>query len=149
MFGVQFYGECWSGPKFGCTYDKLRKSNACVDENLLQCSDDSSTLCSGHSKHEIYVYVPVGIPDSAICPLDSPTTPLPSITTVTTTASTGRPIVKCYGYEYQLRKVGCFKTHAIPTRRFPELVLTAKDKRSKVFVGYEFHKQEYTTFLKR
>lgn len=60
IFGLQFYGECWSGENASLTYARDGKSDRCVSavDNELQlqpCKDDSSEACTGASQSN-YVY---------------------------------------------------------------------------------------------
>lgn len=60
IFGLQFYGECWSGENASLTYARDGKSDRCVsavdNESQLQpCKDDSSEACTGASQSN-YVY---------------------------------------------------------------------------------------------
>ena len=161
MFGLQFYGECWSGPKAGCTYDKFGKTNGCVNENHARCSDDSTMLCSGDNAKHTYVYVPAKSPDVPLCPTTLPTKPQTTrkvITTSkiiptprTTAIPTGPATIKCGNIEYKLIKLGCWKKFGYirPPQVLPELLLTAKDKTSTAYAGYEFYKQKYKDFIHR
>ena len=144
VFGLQFYGECWSGPRVGCTYRKFDKANECVNENLKTCSDSTSRLCSGHSSQEMYVYVPVYPPPVELCLTTTPT----SITTVTTTAP---PTVRCGNVEYKLRKLGCWseRSDSNMPAAIPELLLTARDSKSKAYAGYRIDTSNYAQFLDR
>ena len=157
MFGLQFYGECWSGPRAACTYKTFGKSYKCLNEKLGQCRDKSSRLCSGQNTEDIYVYIPTDTPGGLTCPATIPTTP-PKITTptptkkiTTPTIPTGPPKIKCGNVEYKLTKLGCWKDlgHITPPRAMPELLLTARDKWSNVYVGYDYHKMGYEVFINR
>lgn len=60
IFGLQFYGECWSGANASQTYAKDGGSDRCVSavDNELElqpCKDDSSEACTGASMSN-YVY---------------------------------------------------------------------------------------------
>ena len=147
VFGLQFYGECWSGHRAGCSYDKFGKTSGCVNENHAKCSDDSTMLCSGNSPKHTYVYVPADTPDASLCPTTIPTT-TPKVPT-TTPIPIGPPIIKCGNVEYKLTKLGCWKDygHIRPPRVLPELLLTAKDTTSSVYAGYKFYKEEYKHFI--
>ena len=122
-----------------------------MNGNFQRCSDRISSLCSGQSSKTLYAYVPVNAPGGATCPKTSPTTPRrtppPTIKT-TTVVPTGPPTVRCNNIEYKLTKLGCWNERE-PAIALPELLLTAKDKNSKVYVGYEFHKTKYNEFIKR
>ena len=85
-------------------------------------------------------------------PTKKMTTPTKLITTPkTTTIPIGPPVIKCGNVEYKLTKLGCWKEygHVRPPRILPELLLTAKDKTSSVYAGYEFYKQKYSDFIRR
>lgn len=45
VIGLQFYGECWSGPDGEKTYDKYGKSNKCIDGNFRSFSNVSNSGC--------------------------------------------------------------------------------------------------------
>ena len=150
------YGQCWSGPQAGCSYQKFGKTNRCVNENMLQCSDDSTMLCSGDTNGNTYVYVPDGTP--VTCPTTIPTKPqttsqiftTPQTTPrVTTQIPKGPPVVRCDNVEYKLTKLGCWNEQISPPRAMDELLLTSRDKRSHVYVGYDFDTHNYAAFLKR
>ena len=176
LFGLKLYGECWSGQKAGCIYNMMGKDKDCVNEEFKKCSDDSSKLCSGGRDRHVYVYVPAYINEDQICPMETPTdimgsittqlpsrttkrttavtkrpetTLLPSIPTPTTVVPTGPPIVNCYGHQYKLKKLGCYKETYSEPRAVPELLLTARDKSSSHYVGYDLNKYNYPTFLER
>lgn len=140
MFGLQFYAECWSGPRVGCTYKKFGQASECVNENLKRCSDGTSRLCSGHSSEELYVYVPTYPPPIQLCPSLPPTT-----------SPTGPPSIQCENVEYKLTKLGCWKEFGdtMPPRAITELLLTARDRKSSVYVGYDFDKNNYQDFIRR
>lgn len=174
IFGLQFYGECWSGPEIGCTYQKFGRTNRCVNQNMAQCSDDSTLLCSGDHARTTYVYVPDDTP--VTCPTNIPTQTITSKVTpkiipqtsstpkttlqiitspkttprVTTPIPKGPPVVKCGNVEYKLTKLGCWDElgDTRPPRAMPELLLTSRDKLSPVYVGYGFG-HTYSAFLKR
>ncbi|XP_048588340.1 uncharacterized protein LOC5512415 isoform X2 [Nematostella vectensis] len=55
FFGVQDYGECWSGPEAGDTYDTYGASANCVDTTRGACVDASNTTCCG-KENANYVY---------------------------------------------------------------------------------------------
>ena len=159
VFGLQFYGECWSGPRAGCTYKQFGKTYGCVNENKYTCSDDSGLLCSGNSPTHTYVYVPADKSNALFCPTTIPTEreTTPMITTTpkpvpkTTSIPIGPPRIKCGNVEYHLTKLGCWKEfgHIRPPRVLPELLLTAKDTKSSVYAGYQFYKQKYEDFIHR
>ena len=164
MFGLQFYGECWSGPRAACTYKTFGNSYNCVNEKLAKCWDGSSRLCSGQNIDDIYVYIPADTPGGLTCPTTIPTTPKVTtptkkittptklITTPKTTSTPiGPPIIKCGNVEYKLTKLGCWKDlgDISPPRAMPELLLTARDKWSSVYSGYEYHKMGYDVFIQR
>ncbi|XP_020909041.1 uncharacterized protein LOC110246994 [Exaiptasia diaphana] len=55
IFGLQFYGECWSGEG---DYKKLgieSRKTKCVDGNYKQCDDNNKDVCVG-AQHTNYVY---------------------------------------------------------------------------------------------
>ena len=171
VFGLQFYGQCWSGPRAACHYKTFGKSYKCVNEKLGQCLDKSSRLCSGQNAEDIYVYIPTYTPGGLTCPTTIPTTrkmttptkkmttptkkmttPTKLITTPkTTTIPIGPPVIKCGNVEYKLKKLGCWKDlgDITPPRAMPELLLTARDKWSNVYAGYDYHKMGYNVFINR
>ena len=147
VFGLQFYGECWSGPRVGCTYNKFGPANECVNENLSKCSDSSSRLCSGHSSQETYVYVPIYPPPAELCPSTPPT----SISTRPTPTPTGPPTLRCGNVVYKPIKLGCWNElgATMPPKAIPELLLTSRDEMSSVYVGYKFDENDYVNFIRR
>ena len=172
VFGLQFYGECWSGPKVGCSYQKFGKTYKCVNQNKMQCSDDTTMLCSGDSARTTYVYVPDDTP--VTCPTKIPTQPnvtpkitprvTPRITLKTTlkivtapkptpkvTIPKGPPVIKCGNIEYKLTKLGCWNElgDTRPPRAMPELLFTSRDRNSHAYVGYDFNRHNYGPFLER
>ena len=165
VFGLQFYGECWSGPRAGCSYEKFGKTKGCVNEYKDTCSDDSGLLCSGDSPTHTYVYVPADRPDVPFCPTTTPSkqqTNTPKVTPKTTLkvithpkitrpVIIGKPHVTCGNVRYKLMKLGCWREwgDARPPRAMPELILTARDKGSKVYSGYDFNRHNYAPFLER
>jgi hypothetical protein len=149
VFGLHFYGECWSGVRAGCTYDRFGKASGCVNENHATCYDDTTRLCSGNSPKHTYVYVPADTPDASLCPTTIPPTTLKLPTTKP--IPIGPPKIKCGNIEYQLTKLGCWKDfgHLRPPRVLPELLLTARDTTSSVYAGYKFYKERYEQFIHR
>ena len=136
-----------------------------MNEKLGQCWDKSSRLCSGENSDDIYVYIPADIPGGPICPTTIPTTPTtPEITTPTDKMTTPTdkattptdktptpPVIQCGNVQYKLTKLGCWKDlgDINPPRAMPELMLTARDKWSNVYAGYDYNKKQYNTFIKR
>ena len=62
IFGLQFYGECWSGDHVNETYDRDGDSSQClsaVNDEFKPCNDDSDGACVGAAKAN-YVYKIVG-----------------------------------------------------------------------------------------
>ena len=50
IFGLQFYGECWSGENVNQTYDRDGNSSQCfsaVNKEFKPCNDDSDEACVG------------------------------------------------------------------------------------------------------
>ena len=52
-FGLQFYGECWSGPNAATLYNRDGPSSSCIGTDFKPCSSES--LCVGGSLTN-YVY---------------------------------------------------------------------------------------------
>ena len=151
VFGVQFYGECWSGPRAACNYKTFGNSDNCVDEKLGKCWDKNSLLCSGKNTEDMYVYIPADTPGGLTCPTTIPTTPTKKITTPKPTIPIGPPTIKCGNVEYKLKKLGCWNElgDTRPPRAMPELLLTARDRHSHVYAKYDVDSQNYARFLKR
>ena len=58
MFGVQFYGECWSGADAESNYDKHGKSETCINshnQTVEQFDATSSDVFTGQ-KNTNFVY---------------------------------------------------------------------------------------------
>lgn len=58
IFGLQFYGECWSGENVTETYDRDGNSSQCysaVNDEFKPCNNDSDEACVGAAKAN-YVY---------------------------------------------------------------------------------------------
>lgn len=60
IFGLQFYGECWSGENASQTYARDGKTDQCVSAvddqlDIQPCNDDSDDACTGVGKSN-YVY---------------------------------------------------------------------------------------------
>ncbi|CAH3176572.1 unnamed protein product [Porites lobata] len=53
-FGIQFFGECWTGENPDVAYDSGGKSNSCFGQNFLPC-DASFSSCAGEENVN-YVY---------------------------------------------------------------------------------------------
>lgn len=64
-FGLQFYGECWSGVRANVSYDNDGPSKGCVGKKLRQRCRHSDPLCVGKAKRNfIYKLVaPTSPPD--------------------------------------------------------------------------------------
>ena len=45
-FGIQFWGECWSGDNPDVAYDSDGQSDSCIGRDFLPC-DDSVSNCAG------------------------------------------------------------------------------------------------------
>ncbi|XP_078379184.1 uncharacterized protein LOC144662280 isoform X2 [Oculina patagonica] len=54
-FSIQFYGECWSGPKAGETYNRAGHVNTCVTRDYQECDASDSRECVGE-KATNFVY---------------------------------------------------------------------------------------------
>ena len=54
-FGLQFYGECWSGPDAADKFDHYGRSKKCVGYGYKKCDDKDSSECVG-GRHKSYVY---------------------------------------------------------------------------------------------
>ena len=159
VFGIQFLGECWSGPRAACDYNIFGRSTLCRDQNREACVDSSSTLCSGLVTN-LYVYIPTGIP--LTCPTTVPSEPTSSIRPTSTssvrtsmvpttpTVPPGIGVVTCRGVVYRLRKLGCWAERITSgARALHNLLLTARDPRSSVYVGYSVDRSNYAQFLSR
>jgi len=62
IFGLQFYGECWSGENVNQTYDRDGLSSQClsaVNNEFETCDDDSDELCVGAARAN-YIYKIIG-----------------------------------------------------------------------------------------
>ena len=69
----------------------------------------------------------------------------------TTAVHKGPPTVTCGNVRYKLVKLGCWSElgDSKPPRAMPELILTARDRTSKVYAGYDFDKHNYAPFLEK
>lgn len=47
MFGLQYYGECWSGPESCDQYDRHGDSQLCIGKNHTRCNIDDESECVG------------------------------------------------------------------------------------------------------
>ena len=52
-FGLQYYGECWSGPSV--QYDRDGSSNQCVGNDFKSCDETSESECVG-KRFTNYIY---------------------------------------------------------------------------------------------
>ena len=150
VFGLAFYGECWSGPRAVCDYQTFGKSGNCVDEKSEKCLDESSRLCSGQNTEDMYVYIPANTPGGLTCPTTIPMTPttLEIVTPSPTPTPIGPPTIQCGNVEYKLTKLGCWN-EKLPAEAVPELLLTARDSSSSVYVGYSFMEGDFRQFVHR
>lgn len=179
VFGLQFYGECWSGAMVSCTYQKFGQTKTCVNENMAQCKNDGDLLCSGNSATATYVYIlndtpvqcstssqiltstkqstyPPTTSDINTQPKTTPrimTSPKTTkdATTIPQTTSPGPPQITCGTIKYQLIKLGCWKElgRSRQTKVLPELLLTSTNGNSNVYAGYEYTTGKYSDFLRR
>ena len=166
MFGIRSYGQCWSGDNIACTYQKHGEAiNSCINQKKWICSDSSSKLCASPNSKSVYAFVLSDSKDGATCatkPTNQPqktprVTPSPKTTPKvvtypkTTPVPKGNPSVICGTVRYKLVKLGCWKElgDSRPPRAMPELILTARDKTSKVYAGYEFYRNNYAPFLEK
>jgi hypothetical protein len=54
-FGLQFYGECYSGKNAESQYSKYGQSNECVKKDGKACDDEDTSRCVGKANAN-YVY---------------------------------------------------------------------------------------------
>ena len=54
-FGLQSYGECWSGPSAKERYAMQGKSDRCIGVDYKPCVDSAETECIGKDKTN-YIY---------------------------------------------------------------------------------------------
>ena len=54
-FGLQFYGECWSGPNAAARFGMQGKSERCIGVDYNHCVDSAETECIGKD-HTNYIY---------------------------------------------------------------------------------------------
>eukprot|EP00794_Sanderia_malayensis_P009970 gene9970-10993_t len=54
-FGIEYYGECWSGKHSSKTYNKYGPSKNCVNTGLAKCDPKSNCLCAGKG-FALFVY---------------------------------------------------------------------------------------------
>ena len=166
---MRSYGECWSGPNVACTYQQNGRAYDCINQKKWQCSDSSSKLCASRHSKSVYAFVLGDSEDATACGTKPYTEP--QTTTIVTTKATpspkttpkvvtkpkttpvfnGNPTVTCGNVRYKLIKLGCWHEWGDfrPPRAMPELILTAREKDSKVYVGYEFNRHTYAPFLQR
>lgn len=163
IFGIRSFGECWSGPKVACTYQQNGRAYDCINQKKWQCSDSSSKLCASRHSKSMYAFVLGDSKDATVCgtkPYTEPqttrmvttqATPSPKITPKVVTTPANPSIVTCGSVRYKLRKLGCWNEwgDSRPPRAMPELILTAREKNSKVYAGYEFNRHSYAPFLHR
>ena len=55
MFGLQFYGECWSGTSGEERYAMQGKSDRCIGVDYKPCDDKVVTECIGKDRTN-YIY---------------------------------------------------------------------------------------------
>ena len=48
-FGLQYYGECFSGAEAGTTFDKYGETEACVNSFYGECENPKEGECVGKS----------------------------------------------------------------------------------------------------
>lgn len=152
LFGLQSYGQCWSGISVGCSYKKFGKAGHCINQKKWICSDDSSMLCSSPDAKANFVYVLAGSHPGACPPTTPPRgeTPTPSVTTTTAVVPSGPPTLQCGKVQYKLKKLGCWSEHGDrPPRAVPDLLLTARDNMSPQYAGYDLDRTNYAAFLQR
>ena len=53
-FGLQFYGECWSGDHSEDLFAS-RTSDKCIGHKYARCDDNALDACTGEASHN-YVY---------------------------------------------------------------------------------------------
>lgn len=58
-FGLQFYGECWSGPHAAEVFPTYGESKKCVGVRYDPCDDQSRSECVGGARMN-YIYRIVG-----------------------------------------------------------------------------------------
>lgn len=125
-------------------------------------------LCASPHSQSMYAFALADSKDVTHCGTKPSTEPqtTPKITAITTPKTTptlvqsprstlqpttGKPQVTCGNVKYKLVKLGCWKELGdfTPPRAMPELLLTARDKKSSVYAGYEFNRHNYAAFLER
>ncbi|KAJ7385805.1 hypothetical protein OS493_013839 [Desmophyllum pertusum] len=55
FFGIQFWGECWSGADADQRFYMYDASNACANTEFKQCDTSSAKACAG-KQYKNYVY---------------------------------------------------------------------------------------------
>jgi len=105
VIGLQFYGECWSGPTAHETYNKYGKSDKCVDGDFLLMSDSKKKNSS--------------------CNRYSGTSWTNHVYRIATPGCT----------RHQIEPIGCFHDDLVPPRPVPNYVMTERDYRHKGWNG--------------
>ncbi len=54
-FGLQFYGECWSGPSAASRFAMQGSSDRCIGPDFKACDDSAVTECIGKDATN-YIY---------------------------------------------------------------------------------------------
>ena len=56
MFGLQYYGECWSGPDSCDQYSRYGDSQLCIGKNYTRCDVNDDSECVGEGNAN-FVYL--------------------------------------------------------------------------------------------
>ncbi|XP_022796155.1 uncharacterized protein LOC111334626 [Stylophora pistillata] len=157
-FSLQYFGECWSGPEAGETYNRAGSSDKCVTKGFKKCDPSNKQECVGDKNINFVYGIDVTVPVTTPTQTPSTTPPVTSVTVSTSTqppsptspvkpeptpshpatpvvSSSVTPNPATPGCTVNYTKLGCFKDDRKKPRPLPELLFTDRDSRSKVFSG--------------
>ncbi|XP_068686100.1 uncharacterized protein [Montipora foliosa] len=117
-FGIEDFGECWSGKDSERVYNKDGLSRFCITKQFAQCNANDRNACSGN-KTTIFVY---SIPENYEAQQDK----------------------ACFT---QYKNIGCYADKQLSPRPIPDLIFTDLDKDSPKYSGNEARLGELDTYL--
>ncbi|XP_022796157.1 uncharacterized protein LOC111334628 isoform X1 [Stylophora pistillata] len=117
-FGIENFGECWSGENSDKTYSNDGPSEFCISKEFAECDTNDANVCGGNAT-TTYVY---------------------SISKENESKQAKRCFTK-------FKKVGCFSDLQTSSRPMPELIFTDMDESSTKYSGNKAQLGELNTYL--
>ncbi|XP_027050931.1 uncharacterized protein LOC113678252 [Pocillopora damicornis] len=136
VFGLQFYGECWSGVNAENTYRQDGPSQECLTIDFLKCGPQDKYCVGEQNTNFVYML-------NASSPTSQPTNqPRTKPTTIPTTTPTTRPEdLRCIVYNLTLELTNTAYDDSLSTSHAAEFIALSADFEVgilQVYEGYTF-----------